>query len=104
MAALAVVRAPRLLSACTGRVPWPQRGVYFFMEEGEVRSDSGIGPRIVRVGTHALKRNSTSTLWTRLSQQRALRHCGGRSGGNDLPSHNCASIFVKMTIEEICNA
>ena len=31
---------------------WPQRGVYFFMEDGEERSDSGSGLRIVRVGTH----------------------------------------------------
>ena len=33
---------------------WPRRGVYFFFEPSEVRSDSGAGPRVVRVGTHAL--------------------------------------------------
>jgi hypothetical protein len=32
---------------------WLQRGVYFFMEGGEHRTDSGEGLRIVRVGTHA---------------------------------------------------
>lgn len=79
MAALAGVNALRTLSACTGRMPWPPRGVYFFMEDGEIRSDSGIVPRIVRVGTHALKVNSGTTLWTRLSQHRG-RSSGG--GGN----------------------
>ena len=29
----------RLLSECSGKMDWPQRGVYFFMEEGERRSD-----------------------------------------------------------------
>ncbi len=79
MVALAGVNAPRTLSACTGRMPWPQRGVYFFLEDGEMRSDSGTGPRIVRVGTHALKDNSGTTLWTRLSQHRGR---SSSSGGN----------------------
>jgi hypothetical protein len=48
------VGGPRTLAACSGRLGWPRRGVYFFMEDGEIRSDSGTGPRIVRVGTHAL--------------------------------------------------
>ena len=38
------------------------------MEDGEVRSDSGTGPRIVRVGTHALTEGSGTKLRTRLSQ------------------------------------
>ena len=36
----------RLLFSCGGRLSWPKRGVYFFMEDGEERSDSGLGPRI----------------------------------------------------------
>jgi hypothetical protein len=51
--------------------------VYFFMEEGETRSDSGIGARIVRVGTHALKEGSGTKLWTRLSQHRGQEKSGG---------------------------
>ena len=31
----------RTLAACHGRLAWPQRGVYFFMEQGEHRTDSG---------------------------------------------------------------
>jgi hypothetical protein len=67
----------RLLSECSGRLSWPQRGVYFFMEDKEFRSDSGIGPRIVRVGTQALKPGSRTTLWRRLSQHRGVRRSGG---------------------------
>jgi hypothetical protein len=50
------VGGARLLAECSGRLTWPERGVYFFMEAGEVRTDTGAGPRIVRVGTHALNR------------------------------------------------
>lgn len=56
---------------------WPRRGVYFFFEPGEERSDSGAGAaRVVRVGTHALKAESQSSLWGRLSQ-----HRGSATGG-----------------------
>lgn len=67
----------RRLAACHGRLDWPQRGVYFFMEDGEPRSDSGTGPRIVRVGTHALTATSRTTLWKRLSQHRGTARSGG---------------------------
>ena len=45
----------RRLMDCSGSMDWPCRGVYFFRETGEARSDSGSGPRIVRVGTHAFR-------------------------------------------------
>jgi hypothetical protein len=67
----------RLLSECSGKMKWPQRGVYFFMEEGERRTDSGEGLRIVRVGTHALTSSSRTTLWKRLSQHKGQTKSGG---------------------------
>lgn len=70
---------PRHLSACSGRLSWPERGVYFFYEDGEERAGSGSGPRVVRVGTHALKSGSGTTLWNRLSQHRGS---AGSGGGN----------------------
>ncbi|MCC6489509.1 MAG: hypothetical protein IT364_18575 [Candidatus Hydrogenedentes bacterium] len=73
---------PRRLADCSGRMEWPQRGVYFFMELGEVRTDSGSGPRIVRVGTHALKDQSRTTLWTRLSQHKGQRDGNGNHRGS----------------------
>ena len=67
----------RHLANCTGRISWPKRGVYFFMEPGETRSHSGHGPRIVRVGTHALKAGSGATLWKRLYQHKGVARSGG---------------------------
>lgn len=61
---------------------WPERGVYFFFEPGETRSTSGSGPRVVRVGTHALKTDSTTTLWSRLRQDRGNLGGARPDGGN----------------------
>lgn len=69
----------RIFDDCSGRDNWPDRGVYFFFENGERRSDTGCGPRVVRVGTHALNSRSKSTLWGRLRQHRG----GARSGGGN---------------------
>lgn len=73
------VGGARKLAQCDSTFDWPERGVYFFQEPGEIRSDSGIGPRIVRIGTHALKLGSRSKLWDRLSQHKGT---GRPSGGN----------------------
>ena len=73
----------RLLSCCHWRKDWPRRGVYFFRETGENRTDTGDGPRIVRVGTHALKTGARATLWNRLSQHRGVvSHGGGNHRGS----------------------
>lgn len=69
----------KLLVNCSGRQRWPQRGVYFFREHGETRSDTGSGMRVVRVGTHALSATSKTKLWSRLSQHRGN---AGSRGGN----------------------
>jgi len=67
----------RKLADCSGRMSWPLRGVYFFRECGEQRSDTGTGPRVIRVGTHALTEGSRTELWTRLSQHRGQENTGG---------------------------
>lgn len=67
----------RRMSDCNGRMLWPSRGVYFFFEDGESRTDSGVGGRVVRVGTHALRPRSKTSLWKRLSQHRGTRRSGG---------------------------
>jgi len=71
---------PRRMAVCSGRLEWPKRGVYFFFEPNEVRRDTGSGARIIRVGTHALKTGSTTTLWNRLAQHRGPR--ATRSGNH----------------------
>ena len=66
----------RQLHNCDGRMGWPTRGIYFFFESGEQRHDSGSGSRVVRVGTHALKAGSRTSLWKRLSQHRGVAKSG----------------------------
>jgi len=69
------------LADCSGRMNWPKRGVYFFREAGEMRAEGGEGPRIVRVGTLALKTGGGTKLWGRLSaHQRARQRCGNHRG------------------------
>lgn len=70
----------RRLGECAGRQPWPRRGVYFIFEDGELRHD-GTTPRVVRVGTHALKPGSQTSLWQRLAQHRGTRP-HSQPGGN----------------------
>ena len=86
----------RRLSECNGRDFWPQRGVYFFFEDGEMRSTSGDGLRLVRVGTHALTAGSKSTLWQRLSQHR------GRANGQG--GNHRGSIFRLLLGQAIASS
>lgn len=77
------VGGSRKLRDCDGRMAWPARGIYFFFESGEQRTDSGAGSRVVRVGTHALKAGSGTSLWNRLSQHRGpLKSGGGNHRGS----------------------
>lgn len=66
----------RYLQDCTIQTGWPDRGVYFFFENGETRTN-GRDLRVVRVGTHAVSQLSKTTLWKRLQQ-----HRGSPNGGN----------------------
>jgi hypothetical protein len=70
----------RRLSDATAKMGLPRRGVYFFLENGEERSKSGSGLRVVRVGTHAIIKNAKATLWDRLRQHRG--HVGGSHPGS----------------------
>jgi hypothetical protein len=86
----------RILANCNGKMNWPLRGVYFFFEPGELRTTSGSGLRVVRVGTHALKSNSGSTLWQRLRQHRgALTTGGGNHRGSVFRLHVGAALIQR---------
>jgi hypothetical protein len=76
------VEGKRTLARATGRMGWPQRGVYFFFELGEERTASGTGLRVVRLGTHALNAGSQTTLWRRLRQHRGNLRGSNPGGGN----------------------
>jgi hypothetical protein len=90
---------PYRLADCNGRQGWPQRGVYFFFEPGETRSDSGSGRRVVRVGTHALTDGSGTSLWGRLSQHRGVaRNKGGNHRGSILRLLVGAALQAKLDV------
>jgi hypothetical protein len=72
-----ILGGKRMMGECDSRQGWPTRGIYFFFEKSEQRTDSGVGLRVVRVGTHALKAGSKATLWKRLSQHKGVRSTGG---------------------------
>lgn len=85
------VGGKRMLENASGRMNWPERGVYFFFEPGEVRTTSSRGMRVVRIGTHALKAGSQTTLWNRLRTHRGtlsgLRQGGGNHRGSVFRLH-----------------
>jgi len=68
------------LGVCSGSMPFWQeckRGVYLFFDANETRASSD-ELRVVRVGTHAVKKGlRKSTLWERLKQHRGLVRDGG---------------------------
>jgi hypothetical protein len=76
------VGGKRTLATAHGRMKWPRRGVYFFFEPGEERTTSGTGPRVVRVGTHALKPGGKRTLWNRLKDHQGAVRGSCPGGGN----------------------
>jgi hypothetical protein len=55
-----ILYGPRRLGEARVTDSWPQQGVYFFYEQGEVRADTR--QRVVRVGTPALTATSRATL------------------------------------------
>ena len=93
-----IVGGMRRLSACSGHMVWPERGMYFFTESGEMRAETGEGPRIVRVGTHALKIGATSTLWGRLRAHRGDSSGGGRHRTSIFRGHVGSALITREGI------
>jgi hypothetical protein len=71
----------RMLKDVSEYSDWPDRGVYFFFEQGEYRNQLDGGNRLVRVGTQALNKGAKSTLRQRLTQHRgSIRGTGNHRG------------------------
>ena len=87
----------RTLGESTGRVEWPQRGVYFFFTADESREGSS-QLRVSRVGTHAVSTESGTTLWNRLRTHRGTLG-GTRPGGGN----HRGSVFRRRVGEAIIN-
>ncbi len=77
----------RTLAECNGRMDWPERGVYFFFEDGEFRTLRFAQPRVVRVGTHMVSRGSRSTFWHRLHTHRGSEDGRGNHRGSIFRLH-----------------
>ncbi|EMR74531.1 hypothetical protein MBGDF03_01182, partial [Thermoplasmatales archaeon SCGC AB-540-F20] len=91
----------RLLSHCDGKMNWPKKGIYFFFENNELKNNGNL--RIVRIGTHALKTGSKTTLWNRLRQHRGniggLHPGGGNHRGSIFRLHVGSAIISKNGIQ-----
>lgn len=85
----------RKLKDCTGRMEWPKRGIYFFFANDEWR-EVGSSLRITRIGTHALKDGSSTTLWDRLITHRGFNRGSFPDGGNQR-----GSVFRRIVGESI---
>lgn len=85
-----------------GRMIWPRRGVYFFFEADETRSNSSAVPRVVRVGTHALKASSNASLWNRLSQHKGTSSKGGGNHRGSIFRLLIGDAFMKRSPEIAC--
>jgi hypothetical protein len=78
------------LPDCSGDDYWPDKGVVFFFEPGELRAD-GESLRVVRVATHALNPTSKAKLWDRLRSDR-----GTISGSNPGSGNHRTSAFRRL--------
>ena len=79
----------------------PRAGLYFFFEPGEKRPNGD--PRVVRVGTHALTRTSSTSLWGRLRQHRGALGAVNPGGGNHRGSifrHHVGAALLRQRGED----
>jgi hypothetical protein len=88
------VGGKRLMSECTGHHKWPNSGVYFFFEPGELRANTA-DPRVVRVGTHGVSRGSSATLWNRLRTHRGTSNGLGNHRSSIFRLHIGAAISAR---------
>lgn len=71
------------------------RGLYFFFERKECRLLDRSELRCVRVGTHAVSRNSSSTLWTRLRTHRGTSQLLGNHRSSVFRLHVGAAMLAR---------
>lgn len=87
---------------CTGKLDWPKRGMYFFFEHGELRTNQKM-LRVTRVGTHAVREGSKTSLWKRLRDHRGTtrgeRVGGGNHRGSIFRRHIGTALLKKEKLE-----
>lgn len=87
------------LKDATGNNGWPEKGVYFFFEDGEFRKTEPFESRVVRVGTHAVSEGSSSNLWNRLRTHRGGVDLGGNHRGSIFRLHVGKSLIAKEKLD-----
>lgn len=87
------------LKNATGSNRWPEKGVYFFFEDGEFRKTEPFESRVVRVGTHAVSEGSSSNLWNRLRTHRGGVDLGGNHRGSIFRLHVGKSLIAKEKLD-----
>ncbi len=92
----------RTLADIQQKQGWPARGVYFFFEPGEVRSDGPNQPRVVRVGTHAHHVAARSTLYGRLRQHRGPNTGAGNHRGSVFRKHAGTALLARYGSSKPC--
>ena len=90
-----------LLKDCSGKMYWPKKGVYFIMDFSECSIVSGSIPKIIRVGTHAVSKNSKSILWGRLKTHKGINNGGGNHRSSVFRLHIGNALIKKNNLE--CN-
>lgn len=78
---------------------WPMRGVYLLFEKDEVRTSRGQQLRVTRIGTHAIRRNSRTTLLGRLKAHRGYLQGGGNHRGSVLRKHVGRAILNSLEFQ-----
>ncbi|WP_418280491.1 hypothetical protein [Halorubrum sp. DTA98] len=89
------VESKRKLKNCHGRMDWPDRGIYFFFHPSETRESTG-QLRLTRIGTHAVSKGSSTSLWDRLRTHRGAKRGTYEGGGN-----HRGSVFRKRVGEAL---
>jgi hypothetical protein len=87
------------LKNATGNSGWPEKGVYFFFEDGEYRKTEPFESRVVRVGTHAVSEGSSSSLWNRLRTHRGGVDFSGNHRGSIFRLHVGKSLIAKEKLQ-----
>ena len=83
---MVIIKFPRQSLSNLSSMHLPEKGVYFFFENGETRDDKVMN-RVVRIGTHAALAKSKATLYDRLHNHK---------GSNDLTGNHRGSVFRKL--------
>lgn len=82
----------RKLKHSTGKLIWPEKGIYYFFEKNEIRENGNA--KIVRVGTHAVSKGSKTKYWERLRQHKGTKTGTGNHRG---------SVFRKLIGKSLIN-